>query len=146
MDNISSALAFIHEAGVMHRDLKPANILVENDLTVKICDFGYSRCVLSESNVQDTSSKRSSHSERRLSMHVQTRYYRAPEVILLERSYDTAIDLWSLGCILAEMLVSLPEYRGSSNPSRIVFAGRSCFPLSPTSSDSDARSKVGSLD
>ena len=97
--NILQALKFIHQAGVMHRDLKPANILVDCDLNVKICDFGLARVIPKKSR------------SRRLSMHVVSRYYRAPEVALLEKYYSEKIDVWSFGCILGEMVICTRPYK-----------------------------------
>jgi len=70
---------------------------------------------------------------RRLSTHVVSRWYRAPEVILLERDYDGSADLWSAGCILAELMGSSTQYRDIkvTIQNRTIFAGTSCYPLSP---------------
>lgn len=70
---------------------------------------------------------------RKLSSHVMSRWYRAPEVILSEPEYSTQADLWSVGCILGEMLNFTDEYKksGVKINNRFVFEGTSCFPLSP---------------
>ena len=65
---------------------------------------------------------------RQMTTHVVTRWYRAPELILLQR-YTTAIDIWSFACIFAELLTMLPDGPQERNA---LFPGRSCFPLSPT--------------
>ena len=83
-----SGLQYCHESGYLHRDLKPQNLLIDNDGLLKICDLGLA-C------------QRSAQPKTRL---VCTLYYRAPELLLGAQSYDTAIDLWSVGCILGEML------------------------------------------
>lgn len=81
------ALAYLHDLGIIHCDLKPENILIRS----------YRRC---EIKVIDLGS--SCFQKDNLSLYVQSRSYRAPEVIL-GLSYDQKIDLWSLGCILAEL-------------------------------------------
>jgi len=125
--NLLVGLNYLHSAGIWHRDLKPANCLVNEDCTVKICDFGLSRAVgvcsrgLAAADAQK--------SKRVLTGHVVTRWYRAPELILLQESYTEAIDVWSVGCIYAEllgMLEGMPFHERAP-----LFPGHSCFPLSP---------------
>ncbi|KAL5262120.1 hypothetical protein ACHWQZ_G007726 [Mnemiopsis leidyi] len=87
---LACGLKFLQSLGIMHRDLKPANVGVNKDLTVKILDFGLARA----DSVTSTP---------RLTYYIVTRYYRAPEVIL-GLQYDEKVDIWSLGCILGEML------------------------------------------
>ncbi|KAL0415605.1 UNVERIFIED_CONTAM: Cyclin-dependent kinase G-2 [Sesamum latifolium] len=82
---------FLHENGVMHRDLKPSNILINRKGHLKICDFGLSRQFESEWG---------SYSPR-----VGTLWYRAPEILAEVETYSTAIDMWSVGCIMAELLL-----------------------------------------
>mmetsp|Transcript_19435 Transcript_19435/g.29874 ORF Transcript_19435/g.29874 Transcript_19435/m.29874 type:complete len:257 (-) Transcript_19435:248-1018(-) len=137
LEKLLRAIHFLHSAGIMHRDIKPQNILVDAHLNVKLCDFG-----LSKSLPNKDGGRYSSRPERRNSAHVQTRYYRSPEVILLERDYDERIDLWSLGCVLGEMLLSLPCYRREVMALRILFPGQSCYPLSPISGTDEAKIKV----
>lgn len=62
-----------------------------------------------------------------------SRWYRAPEIILTQKKYDQAIDIWSMGCILAEMIHSSMTYQGTdkNQDNRFLFPGTSCFPLSP---------------
>lgn len=86
----------MHDANVLHRDLKPANILMDADCNLKICDFGLSRPVLSQT-----------HEEQVLTQYVATRWYRAPE-LLMQSKYSKAIDIWSVGCIYAEVLSRRP--------------------------------------
>jgi len=133
MYNLLRGLKYLHSAGVYHRDMKPANCLVNQDCSVKICDFNLSRAMgrpdLSES-LTASSRRGSIGALRQLTSHVVTRWYRAPEVILLQRTYTEAIDVWSAGCILAELVQMLPggpriENRGP------LFPGKHCPPLSP---------------
>ncbi|KAI4812855.1 mitogen-activated protein kinase 8 isoform X3 [Gymnodraco acuticeps] len=78
----------LHAAGIIHRDLKPSNIVVKSDCTLKILDFGLARTAATGLL---------------MTPYVVTRYYRAPEVIL-GMGYQANVDIWSVGCILAEMV------------------------------------------
>ncbi|KNZ74638.1 Mitogen-activated protein kinase SLT2/MPK1 [Termitomyces sp. J132] len=95
-------MKFVHSASVVHRDLKPGNLLVNADCELKICDFGLSR------GFDSRPDEYASH----LTEYVATRWYRAPEIMLAFRRYDTAIDVWSIGCILAELLLGKPLFKG----------------------------------
>lgn len=85
-------MKYIHSANVLHRDLKPGNILVNADCDVKICDFGLARIADPTHNHTGL-----------MTEYVATRWYRAPEIMLNNRAYTKAIDVWSIGCIVAEM-------------------------------------------
>lgn len=69
--------------------------------------------------------------KRELTGHVVTRWYRAPEIILLEKDYGPAIDMWSIGCIFAELLGMMKSSSHSFMERKPLFPGKSCFPLSP---------------
>lgn len=69
--------------------------------------------------------------KRELTGHVVTRWYRAPELILLEKDYGPAIDMWSVGCIFAELLGMMKESAATYLDRKPLFPGKSCFPLSP---------------
>jgi len=86
---ILRGLKYIHSANVLHRDLKPSNLLLNSNCDLKICDFGLAR-VAEESGDQTE--------------YVVTRWYRAPEIMLACQDYSKAIDVWSVGCIFAELL------------------------------------------
>jgi mitogen-activated protein kinase 1/3 len=157
--NVLVGLKYLHSAFIYHRDLKPANCLVNQDCSVKICDFGLSRPQplgpgaaqrLSESlpntpREEDPTGTawvtgsgsasgivvpHNARAKRTMTRHVVTRWYRAPELILLQDDYTEAIDLWSAGCIYAELLQLL-----DTGPALLdrgpLFPGASCFPLSP---------------
>ena len=90
---ILKGLLFMHSKGIIHRDLKPLNILVNDNWDVKISDFG-------QSNVQTTDINK----DYNLTKYVTTRYYRAPELYLnFKTNYTAAIDMWSMGCTIAEL-------------------------------------------
>ncbi|KAM3141919.1 hypothetical protein pb186bvf_006005 [Paramecium bursaria] len=152
--NICVGLRYLHSAKVLHRDLKPANVLLNEDCTVKICDFGLARSVqgiegatleeeLQEEVIKKPAEKKSGkllqkqpklntkQVMRELTGHVVTRWYRAPEVILLEKDYTSAIDVWSVGCIFAELLNMMKENAPTFLDRAPLFPGTSCFPLSP---------------
>jgi len=128
--NLLLGLNYLHSAGIWHRDLKPANCLVNEDCSVKICDFGLARAVGGVATCQSlNASDELVAQKRQLTGHVVTRWYRAPELILLQEDYTEAIDVWSVGCIYAELLGML---EGQKNQDRgPLFPGQSCFPLSP---------------
>ena len=97
---ILRGLKYIHSASVLHRDLKPSNLLVNSNCDLAICDFGLAR------GFDDDAGK--------LTEYVVTRWYRAPELLCETKDYDEAIDVWSVGCIFAEMLRRKPFFRGDT--------------------------------
>jgi mitogen-activated protein kinase 1/3 len=86
---------------VLHRDLKPSNLLLNTTCDLKICDFGLAR-------VADPEHDHTGF----LTEYVATRWYRAPEIMLNSKGYTKSIDVWSVGCILAEMLSNRPLFPG----------------------------------
>lgn len=165
--NLLCSIKYLHESNVLHRDLKPANVLINEDCTVKLCDYGLARSITgvdsaemilkkvndddesvtsasmsSKSSVSEVSSQMSDTTQpvqaeggepneelkkesmrsklvktkdarrnmkRELTGHVVTRWYRAPEIILLEKDYGPGIDIWAVGCIFAELLGMIRE-------------------------------------
>lgn len=89
---------------MLHRDLKPGNLLVNADCELKICDFGLARGF----DLDPTNTANAGF----MTEYVATRWYRAPEIMLSFTNYTTAIDLWSVGCILAELLGGRPIFKG----------------------------------
>jgi mitogen-activated protein kinase 1/3 len=77
--------------------------------------------------------------KRELTGHVVTRWYRAPEIILLEKDYGPAIDVWSIGCIFAELLSMMKTNSSTFIDRKPLFPGKSCFPLSPAKDMSEQR-------
>jgi mitogen-activated protein kinase 1/3 len=98
---ILRGLKYIHSANVLHRDLKPSNLLVNTTCDLKICDFGLAR-------VADPNHDHVGF----LTEYVATRWYRAPEIMLNSKGYSKAIDVWSVGCILAELFSNRPIFPG----------------------------------
>mmetsp|Transcript_9247 Transcript_9247/g.23117 ORF Transcript_9247/g.23117 Transcript_9247/m.23117 type:complete len:383 (-) Transcript_9247:679-1827(-) len=97
---ILRALKNINSAHVLHRDLKPSNILLNGNCDLKVCDFGLARVA----NPDDQAGF--------LTAYVATRWYRAPEIMLSWREYTNAVDVWSVGCIMAEVLGRAPLFPG----------------------------------
>merc|ERR1711920_3576 len=100
-------LLYLHSANVVHRDLKPANILVNKNCDLKICDFGLARGFGKEED------------DPTLTDYVVTRWYRAPEVVLLASEYTKSIDVWSVGCILCELIGRKPIFPGKDHLDQI---------------------------
>jgi len=95
----------MHRSGILHRDLKPRNILVGKEGQVKICDFGLA--------IGPTAS------DYRLGSYVVTRWYRAPELLLECPQHSYPVDMWSIGCIVAEMFMKRALFRGQSSKEQL---------------------------
>jgi mitogen-activated protein kinase 1/3 len=202
--NLLCAVKYIHSCNVLHRDLKPANVLINEDCTIKVCDFGLARSTsgvesaswtLDESKKEKTEISISGNEDetfvlkdcepakigdekdedmsetpkeeekkeekkvdktdirnrlvktknqrknmkRELTGHVVTRWYRAPELILLEKDYGPPIDVWSVGCIFGELLGMMKENAPTYLDRKPLFPGKSCFPLSPNNKLTEKR-------
>mmetsp|Transcript_25879 Transcript_25879/g.38225 ORF Transcript_25879/g.38225 Transcript_25879/m.38225 type:complete len:390 (+) Transcript_25879:397-1566(+) len=103
---LSRALSHIHSLGICHRDIKPQNLLVNPaNQQLKLCDFGSAKALVKgEPNVS----------------YICSRYYRAPELIFGSTDYTTAIDIWSEGCVGAELLLGQPLFPGDSGVDQLV--------------------------
>ena len=101
MYQLLQGIAFCHENRVLHRDLKPQNLLINNKGQLKLADFGLARAFGIPVNT--------------FSNEVVTLWYRAPDVLLGSRTYNTSIDIWSAGCIMAEMYTGRPLFPGTTN-------------------------------
>lgn len=106
MYQLFRSLAYIHSLGICHRDIKPQNLLLDPESGVlKLCDFGSAKhLVRGEPNVS----------------YICSRYYRAPELIFGATDYTTNIDVWSAGCVLAELLLGQPIFPGDSGVDQLV--------------------------
>ncbi|KAM4689948.1 LOW QUALITY PROTEIN: mitogen-activated protein kinase 15 [Rhinophrynus dorsalis] len=104
------ATKFIHSGNVIHRDQKPSNILLDADCLVKLCDFGLARSLY---QIQEDATNPA------LTEYVATRWYRAPEILLASHRYTKGVDMWSVGCILGEMLLGKPLFPGTSTINQI---------------------------
>ncbi|KAG8345303.1 Protein kinase domain [Trypanosoma vivax] len=102
---ILQSLAYLHRSGYFHRDMKPENLLVKKDPAstpqeiVKLADFGLVKEIRARPPYTD---------------YVSTRWYRAPELLLQDRSYSAPVDIWAVGCILAELITTRPLFAGSN--------------------------------
>ncbi|XP_061094013.1 serine/threonine-protein kinase MAK isoform X2 [Conger conger] len=104
MFQVQSGLAFVHKHGFFHRDMKPENLLCMGPELVKIADFGLAREIRSRPPYTD---------------YVSTRWYRAPEVLLRSSAYSSPIDMWAVGCIMAELYTLRPLFPGNSEVDEI---------------------------
>jgi len=98
MHQLLKGCYYMHSSNIIHRDLKPSNLLLNKNCMLKICDFGLAR------GYEESTST--------LTEYVVTRWYRAPEVILNASHYTNALDVWSIGCIFAELLGRAPLFPG----------------------------------
>ncbi|KAJ9590218.1 hypothetical protein L9F63_016668, partial [Diploptera punctata] len=99
MYQVLQGLAFMHRHGFFHRDMKPENLLCMGPELIKIADFGLAREIRSRPPYTD---------------YVSTRWYRAPEVLLHSTTYSSPIDIWAVGCIMAELYTFRPLFPGNS--------------------------------
>ncbi|KAF9434201.1 negative regulator of the PHO system [Entomortierella beljakovae] len=106
MYQLLKGVAFCHENRVLHRDLKPQNLLINRKGELKLGDFGLARAFGIPVNT--------------FSNEVVTLWYRAPDVLLGSKTYSTSIDIWSAGCIMAEMYLGRPLFAGSNNQDELM--------------------------
>jgi len=98
----------MHSARLIHRDLKPSNLLLSQQCQLKICDFGLVRHIGFDREDDVV-----------LTEGVATRWYRAPEILLGSQKYDEKADMWSVGCILAEMVLKNPLFGCNSTMAQV---------------------------
>lgn len=104
------SLKYMHSGQMLHRDIKPSNILLNSDCLVRVCDFGLAR------SIEQT---HESAQNPVLTDYVATRWYRAPEILLGSTSYTKGVDMWSVGCILGELLSGKPIFPGTSTMNQL---------------------------
>ncbi len=107
-------LNFCHKKNIIHRDLKPENILFTKDEKVKICDFGSSKII--EYKMIGKKKVSITHS----TPYIVSRFYRAPELIFGKYDYDSKIDIFAVGCIIAELFTCVPLFPGSNEGLQII--------------------------
>eukprot|EP00366_Plasmodium_knowlesi_P000737 XP_002258234.1 cdc2-related protein kinase 1, putative [Plasmodium knowlesi strain H] len=107
LKQLLSGVDYLHTNWVMHRDLKTTNLLYSNKGVLKICDFGMAR-------------KFGHINNHNITKNVVTLWYRAPELLLGERCYTNKIDIWSVGCIFAEMILKKPLFIGENEIDQIL--------------------------
>jgi serine/threonine protein kinase len=114
MSMLLSGLNEMHSTGIMHRDIKPSNLLLQVDsdriLTLKLCDFGQARVYIPETQMY--------------SIEVGTKWYKAPEILYGVKTYSNKVDMWSAGCVLAELLDHCPLFTGSTDLDQLARIAR----------------------
>lgn len=101
-------MKYIHSAGILHRDLKPKNLLVNSNCDLKICDFGLSRADIPEL-----------YEAGAMTDYISTRWYRAPELLFGSDFYTATVDIWSIGCIFAELLTRSSFLPGTDSENQL---------------------------
>jgi len=120
MYQLLKAVKYMHSASVLHRDMKPSNLLLNSECFLKVADLGLARSIASLEKDTDSNAV--------LTDYVATRWYRAPEILLGSTKYTKGVDVWSIGCILGELLGGKPLFPGTSTMNQldriIEIAGR----------------------
>ena len=101
--------SYLHASNIVHRDLKPRNLLCNSNCDLTICDFGLARI----------SFPHLMHRVSSMTDYVATRWYRAPEIIVGWAGYTKAVDVWGVGCILAELVLRRPIFAGANNEEQL---------------------------
>jgi len=107
------AIKYMHSAKVVHRDIKPSNLLLNSECLVKVADFGLAR------SINSPTGNKAEKPTQILTDYVATRWYRAPEILLGSTNYTEGVDMWSVGCILGELIGGKPMFPGASTTDQI---------------------------
>ncbi|CAD8148512.1 unnamed protein product [Paramecium octaurelia] len=102
-----------HSVGIVHRDIKPENLLIDNDLNLKLCDFGFARTIQTQEQLTD---------------YVATRWYRSPE-LLISNNYGKQVDIWAIGCIMGELIDGQPLFPGENEMDQLYLIQKIIGPL-----------------
>ena len=121
MQQMCEGLFFIHTNKIIHRDMKAANILITKTGTLKLADFGLARAISINKAGQPN----------RYTNRVVTLWYRPPELLLGERNYGPAVDMWGAGCIMAEMWTRSPIMQGNTDQHQLTLIAQLCGAISP---------------
>ena len=113
MKQLFEVLKYIHGENFIHRDLKCSNLLLSHDMKLKLADFGLARCI--EAPYTTNQAKELD----KLTNTVITLWYRPPELLLGQKKYGRAVDIWSAGCILAELIIRHPLFQGKNGGEEI---------------------------
>ncbi len=114
-----NGLFYLHNSKIIHRDMKAANVLITKTGTLKLADFGQARAISSDGG------------SNRYTNRVVTLWYRPPELLLGERYYGPAVDLWGAGCIMAELWTRSPILQGSSEQHQLKLIAHLCGAITP---------------
>ena len=117
--SIALGIKFLHDHDIIHRDIKPGNIFIDENCVVKIGDFGSARISPSpkkEKEEQEEKKEKKEKKEKRpLTPGIGTKWYKAPEIIFGDKHYTKSVDIWSFGCLMAEMFLLEPLFPGSTD-------------------------------
>jgi serine/threonine protein kinase len=103
---LCKAIKYLHEMSIVHRDIKPENLLVDSNLKLKLCDFGFARTIKKNNE--------------KLTDYVATRWYRSPELLITSGYYGPEIDYWAIGCIMGELADGDPLFPGDNELDQLV--------------------------
>ena len=104
------AIAYMHKNNMIHRDIKPENLLIDENLNLKLCDFGFARKVKLDKNNNNINE---------MTDYVATRWYRSPELLLSGGIYGPEVDYWAVGCIMGELADGNPMFPGENETDQI---------------------------